>query len=228
MIGKCIAAAANATFFSISSATLTSKWIGEGEKLVQALFLYARVKQPSVIFIDEIDSILTKRSENEHEANRRLKTQFLIQLEGATSSSDDRVLLIGATNMPQELDDAVIRRLTKRLYIPLPEASARLQLLKNLLRLNENTLTEEDLKKITNATAGYSGSDMKALCEDAAMQPFREIPYERIASLNEKNLRPINVNDFMKSLSSVKSTVSTESLEAHIKWNEQFGSTKIQ
>lgn len=227
MIGKCIASHANATFFSISSATLTSKWIGEGEKLVQALFLYARVKQPSVIFIDEIDSILTKRGENEHESNRRLKTQFLIALEGADSRSDDRVLFIGATNLPQELDDAVIRRLTKRLYIPLPDFPARMQLLKNLLRLNDNSLSEEDFRRISNATEGYSGSDMKNLCEDAAMQPFREIPIDRIQSIDEKNLRPINIKDFIKSMESVKATVSSEKLDFYIEWNKKYGSTKI-
>lgn len=101
---------------------MTSKWIGEGEKLVRALFLYARYKQPSVIFLDEIDSILTKRNESEHESSRRLKTEFLIQLEGAhTTNEEDRILLVGATNRPEELDDAARRRFTKRLYIPLPE-----------------------------------------------------------------------------------------------------------
>lgn len=121
LIGKCIASQVKATFFSISSSTLTSKWIGQGEKLVKALFLYAKVKQPAVVFIDEIDSILTKRSEGEHESSRRLKTEFLIQLDGATTGDDDRVLLVAATNRPQELDDAARRRFTKRLYIPLPD-----------------------------------------------------------------------------------------------------------
>lgn len=127
LIGKCIASQANATFFSISASSLTSKWIGEGEKLVKALFVYARVRQPSVIFLDEIDSVLTKRSENENEATRRLKTEFLVQLEGAhTTTEQDRVLLVGATNRPQELDDAARRRFTKRLYIPLPDFQVRI------------------------------------------------------------------------------------------------------
>lgn len=122
LIGKCIAAHSQATFFSISASTLTSKWIGEGEKLVRALFRYARAKQPSVIFLDEIDSLLSKRKDSEHESSRRLKTEFLIQLEGAnTTNEQDRLLLVGATNLPQELDDAARRRFTKRLYIPLPE-----------------------------------------------------------------------------------------------------------
>ncbi|GJT95027.1 ATPase family AAA domain-containing protein FIGL1-like protein [Tanacetum coccineum] len=121
MIGKAIAGEAKATFFHISASSLTSKWIGEGEKLVRALFGVASCYQPAVIFVDEIDSLLSKRkSEGEHEANRRrLKTQLLIEMEGC-DSVNDQVLLIGATNRPQDLDEAARRRLTKRLYIPLP------------------------------------------------------------------------------------------------------------
>lgn len=79
MIGKCIASQAKATFFSISASSLTSKWVGEGEKMVRALFTVARCNQPAVIFIDEIDSLLTQRTENEVEASRRIKTEFLVQ-----------------------------------------------------------------------------------------------------------------------------------------------------
>lgn len=227
MIGKCIARQAKATFFCISSAALTSKWIGEGEKLVRALFLYARVKQPSVIFIDEIDSILTRRSENECEANRRLKTEFLIQLEGATSNVQDNVLLIGATNLPQELDEAAKRRFTKRLYIPLPDKEARRQLLTSLLRLNDNRINERELEWIARSTEGYSGSDINNLCKDAAMQPLREIPAEELMKTDVTNFRPIALKDFQESLKCVKATVSNESLESYIKWNEAYGSTKM-
>ncbi|RXH69617.1 hypothetical protein DVH24_037401 [Malus domestica] len=122
MIGKAIAGEAKATFFYISASSLTSKWIGEGEKLVRALFGVASCRQPAVIFVDEIDSLLSQRkSEGEHESSRRLKTQFLIEMEGFDSGSE-QILLIGATNRPQELDEAARRRLTKRLYIPLPSS----------------------------------------------------------------------------------------------------------
>lgn len=225
MIGKCIARQANATFFCISSAALTSKWVGEGEKLVRALFLYAQVKQPSVIFIDEIDSILTRRSENECESNRRMKTEFLVQLEGATSNKDDKVLLIGATNLPQELDEAAKRRFTRRLYIPLPDYDARRQLLTILLRQNENEIGEDELDFIANAIEGYSGSDIKNLCIDAAMQPMRDIPVEELMQRRGQSLRPIQLRDFEKSMKCVKATVSKETLDSYIKWNEAFGST---
>lgn len=96
--GKCIASQSKSTFFSISASSLTSKWIGDGEKMVRVLFAVARSYQPAVIFIDEIDSLLSQRSDTEHESSRRLKTEFLIQLDGATSGSDDRLLVVGATN----------------------------------------------------------------------------------------------------------------------------------
>lgn len=106
LIGKCIASQVKATFFPMSSSSLTSKWIGEGEKMIKALFAVARVKQPAVIFLDEIDSILTQRMDTDHESSRRLKTEFFLQFEGVSSSHEDRILVIGATNRPQELDDA--------------------------------------------------------------------------------------------------------------------------
>ncbi|KAF9947892.1 hypothetical protein BGZ70_002449, partial [Mortierella alpina] len=110
MLAKAVSQESKATFFSISASSLTSKYVGESEKLVRTLFAIAQELQPSVIFIDEVDSILTERSENEHEASRRLKTEFLLQFDGAGSNSDDRVLVMGATNRPQELDEAARRR----------------------------------------------------------------------------------------------------------------------
>ncbi|KAK9762222.1 Fidgetin-like protein 1, variant 2 [Basidiobolus ranarum] len=110
LIGKCIASQSGATFFSISSSSLTSKWVGEGEKMVRALFTVARCHQPAVIFIDEIDSLLTQRTDGEVEASRRIKTEFLIQFDGCgTTTDEDRILIVGATNRPQEIDEAARR-----------------------------------------------------------------------------------------------------------------------
>lgn len=113
LIAKAVATEAKMTFFSVSAATLTSKWIGEGEKTVRALFAVAKFHQPSFIFIDEIDAILSSRSSEEHESTRRLKNEFLTQFGGALDSADVRVTVMGATNRPQDLDEAARRRLVR-------------------------------------------------------------------------------------------------------------------
>ena len=116
LLAKAVAHESKATFFAISASSLTSKFVGESEKLVRALFATARELQPAVIFIDEIDSILTERKDTEHEASRRLKTEFLMQFDGVASNTDSKVLVLGATNKPQELDQAALRRFAKRIY----------------------------------------------------------------------------------------------------------------
>lgn len=134
MIGKAIAKESKSTFFSISASTLTSKWVGEGEKMVRTLFALATIHQPSIVFIDEIDSLLCKRNEGDQESSRRIKTEFMVQLGGTRSEEGDKILIIGATNRPDELDEAVKRRLEKRLYIPLPNLEGRAQFITNMLR----------------------------------------------------------------------------------------------
>lgn len=227
MIGKAIAGEAKATFFYISASSLTSKWIGEGEKLVRALFGVASCRQPAVIFVDEIDSLLSQRkSEGEHESSRRLKTQFLIEMEGF-DSGNEQVLLIGATNRPQELDEAARRRLTKRLYIPLPSSEARAWIVRNLLEKDGLLkLSKEEIDTICNKTEGYSGSDMKNLVKDASMGPLREALRQgiEITKLNKEDMRPVTLQDFIYALKEVRQSVSSDELGAYDLWNKQFGS----
>ncbi|KFK33635.1 hypothetical protein AALP_AA5G039300 [Arabis alpina] len=227
MIGKAIAGEAKATFFYISASSLTSKWIGEGEKLVRALFGVASCRQPAVIFVDEIDSLLSQRkSDGEHESSRRLKTQFLIEMEGFDSGSE-QILLIGATNRPQELDEAARRRLTKRLYIPLPSSQARAWIIQNLLQKDGLfTLSEDDMNTICNLTEGYSGSDMKNLVKDATMGPLREALKRgiEIANLTKDDMRRVTLQDFKDALQEVRPSVSQNELGIYDNWNNQFGS----
>ncbi|OVA09515.1 AAA+ ATPase domain [Macleaya cordata] len=230
MIGKAIAGEAKATFFYISASSLTSKWIGEGEKLVRALFGVACCRQPAVIFVDEIDSLLSQRkSEGEHESSRRLKTQFLIEMEGFDSGSE-QILLIGATNRPQELDEAARRRLTKRLYIPLPSADARAWIIRNLLEKDGLfNLSKEDITVICNLTEGYSGSDMKNLVKDASMGPLREAMRQgtEITKLQKEDMRAVTLQDFESSLQEVRPSVSLSELGTYEVWNNQFGSLSL-
>ncbi|CAI9101608.1 OLC1v1038975C5 [Oldenlandia corymbosa var. corymbosa] len=193
MLAKAVASESQATFFNISASSLTSKWVGEGEKLVRTLFSVAISRQPSVIFMDEIDSIMSTRTSSENEASRRLKSEFLVQFDGVASNSDDLVIVIGATNKPQELDDAVLRRLVKRIYIPLPDANVRRQLLKHKLKHEPHSLRDSELEKLVNETDGYSGSDLQALCSEAALMPMRELGADKVLKM-----RKDQVQDFLQ------------------------------
>ncbi|XP_060042812.1 spastin isoform X4 [Erinaceus europaeus] len=227
MLAKAVAAESNATFFSISAASLTSKYMGEGEKLVRALFAVARELQPSIIFIDEVDSLLCERREGEHDASRRLKTEFLIEFDGVQSAGDDRVLVMGATNRPQELDEAVLRRFTKRVYVSLPNEETRLLLLKNLLCKQGSPLTQKELAQLARMTDGYSGSDLTALAKDAALGPIRELKPEQVKNMSASEMRNIRLADFTESLKKIKRSVSPQTLEAYIRWNKDFGDTTV-
>uniref|UniRef100_A0A672Z7Z1 Fidgetin-like protein 1 n=1 Tax=Sphaeramia orbicularis TaxID=375764 RepID=A0A672Z7Z1_9TELE len=222
MLAKAVAAESKATFFNISAASLTSKYVGEGEKLVRALFAVARELQPSVIFIDEVDSLLCERREGEHEASRRLKTEFLIEFDGVQSGGDDRVLVMGATNRPQELDEAVLRRFAKRVYVALPDEETRFILLKNLLGKHSNPLSKNELSQ---STAGYSGSDLTSLAKDAALGPIRELGPEQVRSMAASEMRNIRMKDFEDSLKRIKPSVSPATLNMYTKWNKDFGDT---
>ncbi|CAH2250024.1 spastin isoform X2 [Pelobates cultripes] len=227
MLAKAVAAESNATFINISAASLTSKYVGEGEKTVRALFSVARELQPSIIFLDEIDSLLCERKEGEHDSTRRLKTEFLVQFDGVQSSGDDRVLVMGATNRPQELDDAALRRFAKRIYVSLPNEETRLLLLTNLLVKQGNPLSEKELRRLARLTEGYSGSDITALAKDAALGPIRELQPEQVKNMSASDVRNITYSDFMNSLKKIKCSVSPSTLESYIQWNRDFGDTTV-
>ncbi|XP_004630389.1 fidgetin-like protein 1 [Octodon degus] len=226
LIGKCIASQSGATFFSISASSLTSKWVGEGEKMVRALFAVARCQQPAVIFIDEIDSLLSQRGDGEHESSRRIKTEFLVQLDGTSTSSEDRILVVGATNRPQEIDEAARRRLVKRLYIPLPEASARKQIVVNLMSKEQCDLTEEEVLQVVQRSDGFSGADMTQLCREASLGPIRSLQTADIATITPDQVRPIAYIDFENAFRTVRPSVSSKDLELYEDWNKTFGSGK--
>uniref|UniRef100_A0A8C2Q2Y3 Spastin n=1 Tax=Cyprinus carpio TaxID=7962 RepID=A0A8C2Q2Y3_CYPCA len=226
MLAKAVAMESNATFFNISAASLTSKYMGEGEKLVRALFAVARELQPSIIFIDEIDSLLCERREGEHDASRRLKTEFLLEFDGVQSGGDDdRVLVMGATNRPQELDEAVLRRFAKRIYVALPTEETRLKLLKNLLSKHRNTLSQKELSQLARMTEGYSGSDLTSLAKDAALGPIRELRPEQLRNIPAGEMRDIRFSDFEDSLKRIKRSVSPQTLDQYVRWNRQYGDT---
>ena len=221
MLGRFVATEVDAVFFSISASSLLSKYIGDSEKAVRGLFTIANLFR-SVIFIDEIDSILSSRSEGEHEASRRVKTEFLVQMEGIAQSN---VLVIGATNRPQEIDEAARRRLVKRVYVPLPDLEARVGIISSLIDGVDHCLTAKDVEEVAVLLDGYSGSDTFNLCREAAMEPIRELMNSmRKEGTEQKSPREVRKQDFRLAMNQIRKSVSQKDLKDYEVWNEAYGS----
>ncbi|RXW22493.1 hypothetical protein EST38_g3354 [Candolleomyces aberdarensis] len=202
MMAKALAKESGATFINIAASVLTNKWYGESNKLVAGLFSLARKTQPSIIFIDEIDSFLRERTKGDHEVTGMMKAEFMTLWDGLTSSTD-RILVLGATNRPNDIDSAILRRMPKRFAVGLPNYEQRFKILTLMLK---ETKTEPNFSIgiLASQTDGFSGSDLRELCRNAAMVPVRE--YMRSAADNEEllakgqlegfDLRPLRLDDF--------------------------------
>ncbi len=175
MLAKALATKANVSLITVSMSTITSKWFGEDEKNVRALFSLAAKVSPTVIFIDEVDSMLGQRSRvGEHEAMRKIKNEFMAHWDGLRSNNAERVLVLAATNRPFDLDEAIIRRFERRIMVGLPSVENRENILMTLL-VKENLEEGFNFKELATITEGYTGSDLKNLCTTAAFQPVREL-----------------------------------------------------
>ena len=179
-----------------------------------------------MVFIDEIDSLLTQRKASENEASRRIKTEFLVQLDGTGTAGQGRVLVIGATNRPQELDEAARRRFVNRLYIPLPNEADRKALIKIMVaKVDRHGLSESDLDRLAQKTDGYSGADLKNLCQDAAMVPMRLLIEELggVEDVDENAVPPLVLKHFKTALKKNKPSVSPDDLLQYTEWTKLYG-----
>ncbi|XP_054618290.1 katanin p60 ATPase-containing subunit A1 [Dunckerocampus dactyliophorus] len=234
LLAKAVATECRTTFFNVSSSTLASKYRGESEKLVRLLFEMARFYAPTTIFIDEIDSMCSRRgTSEEHEASRRVKAELLVQMDGVggASESDDpskMVMVLAATNFPWDIDEALRRRLEKRIYIPLPSGKGRVELLR--INLKELELASDvDLDKIAEQMEGYSGADITNVCRDASLMAMRRriegLTPEEIRNISRDEMHmPTTMEDFETALKKVSKSVSAADLEKYEKWIEEFGS----
>ncbi|KAH3666863.1 hypothetical protein OGAPHI_003312 [Ogataea philodendri] len=202
MLAKALAAKSKANFISIRMSTIMDKWYGESNKLVDALFSLATKLQPCIIFIDEIDSFLRERSSVDHEITATLKAEFMTLWDGLTSSG--RILILGATNRPDDIDSAFMRRMPKRFSISLPNDEQRLKILEKLL---DDVSYDFELDKLVQITQGLSGSDLKELCRNAAINSTREYIRKNVKNGKPINadekiiLRPLSLHDFVQSVS---------------------------
>ncbi|KAJ4318244.1 Vacuolar protein sorting-associated protein 4 [Neodidymelliopsis sp. IMI 364377] len=251
-LAKAVATEANSTFFSVSSSDLVSKWMGESERLVKQLFGMARENKPSIIFIDEIDALCGPRGEGESEASRRIKTELLVQMDGVGKDSKG-VLILGATNIPWQLDSAIRRRFQRRVHISLPDTPARMKMFELAVGNTPCELNQADYRQLADLSEGYSGSDISIAVQDALMQPVRLIQtathYKPVEidgatkwtpcspgdpSAQEKSWTdlngdellepPLRVRDFVKAIKSSRPTVSGDDLTKNADWTKEFGS----
>ena len=236
MLARAVATECRTTFFNISASSIVSKYRGDSEKLIRVLFDLARYHSPSTIFIDEIDSLMSSRdstSSGEHEGSRRMKTELLIQMDGLNQSSD-LVFVLAASNLPWDLDMALLRRLEKRILVPLPTVKGREIMMERSLkgRYNEK---EVNLRKWAERLDMYSGADVQLLCKEVAMRPVRRLMKKLLTIHTEEEeehmnneeivLDLINNEDFEKALKCTKPSSSKKFLDKYEEWHQTHGAT---
>ena len=223
LIAKAVANEAEATFFNADAASLVSKWLGESERLVKQLFAAARESQPAIIFIDEVDALATERGTDQVGGERRLKTQFLIEMEGMRSRKDERVVVLGATNRPWDLDPAFRRRFERRIYVPVPGKEARVRIFEIHTRGVE-LAGDVDFERLAELTEGYAGSDIAMICREATLMPVRELDASGDIRNRDVKVRPVCMQDFLNSLEHIRSVISPEELKRYEEWDAAYGS----
>lgn len=212
----------------------------------------ARENKPSIIFIDEIDALCGPRGEGESEASRRIKTELLVQMDGVGKDTKG-VLILGATNIPWQLDAAIRRRFQRRVHISLPDTAARMRMFELAVGTTPCELKQADYKSLGSLSEGYSGSDIAIAVQDALMQPVRKIQtathYKVVVVDGEEKLTPcspgdagaremtwtdvaseqlleppLQAKDFIRAIKSSRPTVSGVDLEKNEEWTKEFGS----
>ncbi|KRX07104.1 P-loop containing nucleoside triphosphate hydrolase [Pseudocohnilembus persalinus] len=228
-LAKAISNLANITFFDIPISSLTSKNFGDSEKLITALFALAKNHAPSIIFIDEIDAIAGKRGKsNEQEVTLRMKNELLKAITDCeTSNIDEYVMVLGATNRPWEIDDALLRRLEKRILIDNPDHETRVALLK--LKLDGQYDKDMDFDLLSQKMIGYSGDDISQICTKASLLTLKEKLLQqnditKFGALTLDDIRPTNQNDLLEAQKTFNKAVSEETLQLFQEWKQQFGS----
>ncbi|GKZ00115.1 AAA ATPase [Mayamaea pseudoterrestris] len=229
LVRACALESPSCHLFVCAASSLVSKWMGESEKIVKCLFETARSMEPaSILFIDELDSVLGRRKSEEHEASRRLKTEFMVQLDGIQQKQQQQshVIVIGCTNCPFDVDEAVIRRFPKMIYVPLPDAKTRRALIKKLLgKAGKHTLTKADIDWLVEQTKGYSCSDITALASEASYGPLRSLGgVDAIRKVKAQDIRPIAIEDFESALKQSTRSVSNKLLKQYSDWKREHAS----
>ncbi|XP_071322476.1 katanin p60 ATPase-containing subunit A-like 2 isoform X3 [Trachinotus anak] len=236
LLAKAVATECKTTFFNISASSIVSKWRGDSEKLVRVLFELARYHAPSTIFLDELESVMGQRGTSmggEHEGSRRMKTELLVQMDGL-ARSEDLVFVLAASNLPWELDHAMLRRLEKRILVSLPQSPARQAMISHWLPPLNSTggvelQTELDYETLAKDMEGYSGSDIRLVCKEAAMRPVRKI-FDALESHQDADtdmpaiqLETVTTADFLEVLAHTKPS-ARNLMDRFAAWEREYKS----
>ncbi len=211
LLARAVAGETDCAFFTVKPSEILSKWVGEAEQNMAALFEAARERSPSVIFIDEIEALAPRRTENRSSVMARLVPQILAELEGF-AGKQGAILFLGATNEPWSLDPAILRpgRFDERIYVGLPDLAARHRVLE--INLENRPLADDvDLARIAGLLEGFSGADIKNLCRKGADDAFRRA----IASSGDA---PIDQELLLQNLKEMAPSVRPEDLERFVRY----------
>jgi katanin p60 ATPase-containing subunit A1 len=227
LLAKASSSNLNAAFFEARASSLLSKYFGESAKLVNALFSKAREVQPSLIFMDEIDSLAPSRDSGIDESSRRVLGELLSEVEGFNTRKDERILFMGATNKPWDLDDAMLSRFQRKIYVPLPDTGSRAAIFE--IHLAGARLKDIEMKELAGLSRGYSGRDIANVCQEAIIQMIREknpglgeltpTDVEKYSMVHRSLVR----GDFEKAFEKIKSSVSEEGLGRYTEWKREMG-----
>ncbi|RLG99530.1 AAA family ATPase [Candidatus Bathyarchaeota archaeon] len=225
LLAAAVATEIDATFISVDAASIMSKWLGEAEQNVARLFASARKTaeegRPTIVFIDELDSLMGKHS-NEVGGETRVRNQFLKEMDGIIDKGKKlHVYVIGATNKPWDLDWPFIRRFQKRILVPLPDYHSRLQMFK-LYTSNLELAPDVDLHELARLSEGFSGSDIRDVCQSAHLRVVGEFFESGQAKNRLAKPRPISMDDFRQILEERKPSVSVEMVALYNRWFEAF------
>ncbi|MHA1449890.1 MAG: AAA family ATPase [Candidatus Hodarchaeales archaeon] len=221
-LAKAVASQVDATFFSVSAASIMSKWVGEAEKTVKKMYQVARQKAPSIVFIDECEALAGARSSSENESLKRVKTELLQAIEGVGADDSKIVVTLGATNLPWDIDMAMRRRFQKRIYLTLPDREAR----KAMFKIHTKGVPlapDVDFDKLADWSVGYSSADISLVCNDALMSPIRELDAEELANNPDLMPRDPAMKDFLLAFETRNPSVASSELDKYVKWEEEFG-----
>uniref|UniRef100_A0AAQ6IPS7 Fidgetin n=1 Tax=Anabas testudineus TaxID=64144 RepID=A0AAQ6IPS7_ANATE len=230
LLGRCLASQLGAPFLQLSGSMLATKWLTEGEKIIRASFLVARCRQPSVLFISEVDMLLSAHLSEESPINR-LKGELLTQLDsllmGSSEDGGNQVLVVCSTSRPQDMDEGLRRYFARRVLVPLPDSAARHQIVNQVLAQSQHKycLSEEELALLVQRTEGFSGLDLARLCQEALVGLLHVSAQgmDMTGMMPRGQIRPLTYQDFESVFCKFQASISQKEIDTYTEWNKMFG-----